>query len=615
MKRFLFFLVLVCTVQAIHAQYIYTIKADSVKITNSCDTAELIIENHTQTVPGFLFNKGRGRTEFRRVLQKISDTLVTIGLDTLRIPYAWIQGGNRWNTTGVFGTLDNNPVDFYTNNTRQGRWTNTGNLLLGSITDTSGYKLNVNGMLRAGLNSVIGAPDDQGIIGNETGLKVIGNFQVVTAKTENANGGFKVYWNGWGRPGATAMTLNNFQVLAYDGQMHFGAPNSKFFWVNAAANANLYGGPVTRTKYTIGSSSDPGGWNDSYALFGISNENEFNNDNNYPSGSNFYMLETRLNGPKVATNTGQLGVRAPLRLGGRELSFYTGNNAPGEKAARITAVGNFLLGNIGDERGDKFQLAGDFYQYDGGIAHFGNRIYFDSYDGKSRIIASSEILYQSNNFGDQHLFRNDVGTAFTGTLVTIDPGSYPGLIDGQLALKVLSKLQHPALSVNMAGRVGIGNLAPTAQLHVTGTVRVEGLTNNNSLSRIIVSDEDGNLYYKDASSAFNGTMNSDLAVNGTVSAQKMLISQTGRWPDYVFNKQYQLPSLSEVENFINQNNHLPGVPSAAEVAKKGVDVADNQVVLLKKIEELTLYVIELEKRSQKQSEEIRELKKVIQKNK
>ena len=130
MKRFLFFLVLVCTVQASFAQYIYTIKADSVKITNSCDTAELIIENHTQTVPGFLFNKGRGRTEFRKVLQRISDTLVTIGPDSLRIPYAWIQGGNRWNTTGVFGTLDNNQIDFYTNNTKQGRWTNTRNVLL-----------------------------------------------------------------------------------------------------------------------------------------------------------------------------------------------------------------------------------------------------------------------------------------------------------------------------------------------------------------------------------------------------------------------------------------------------------------------------------------------------
>ncbi|WP_242696404.1 hypothetical protein [Longitalea luteola] len=66
MKRILFVLALLCLEKTLHAQtpYIYTIKADSVKITNTCDTAELIIENHTQNVPGFLFNKGRGRSEF-----------------------------------------------------------------------------------------------------------------------------------------------------------------------------------------------------------------------------------------------------------------------------------------------------------------------------------------------------------------------------------------------------------------------------------------------------------------------------------------------------------------------------------------------------------------------
>ncbi|HEY8894036.1 MAG TPA: hypothetical protein VIM79_04455, partial [Niastella sp.] len=120
-------------------------------------------------------------------------------------------------------------------------------------------------------------------------------------------------------------------------------------------------------------------------------------------------------------------------------------------------------------------------------------------------------------------------------------------------------------------------------------------------------DANGNLYYKDAASTFNGTLNSDLAVNGTVSAKKMLISQTGRWPDYVFSKQYKLPSLAEVESFINQNSHLPGVPSAAEVEKQGIDVGNNQAALLKKIEELTLYIIEQDKTIKKQNDQIIDL--------
>src|SRR6184192_2414593 len=137
MKKFLLLLALVCIEKAIQAQtrppYIYTIKADSVLITNSCDTAELILENHTQTVPGFLFNKGRGRTEFRKVLQKINDSLYMLGPDTLAVqPHPWIQGGNSFGTTGIIGTKDNNHMDFYSNNSPRGRLTNTGHWLLGT---------------------------------------------------------------------------------------------------------------------------------------------------------------------------------------------------------------------------------------------------------------------------------------------------------------------------------------------------------------------------------------------------------------------------------------------------------------------------------------------------
>lgn len=82
MKKLLFPLVALCIVNAATAQYVYTIKADSVKITNNCDTAELILENHTQNVLGFLYNKGKGRTEFRRVV-KLNDSTFIFGGDTL----------------------------------------------------------------------------------------------------------------------------------------------------------------------------------------------------------------------------------------------------------------------------------------------------------------------------------------------------------------------------------------------------------------------------------------------------------------------------------------------------------------------------------------------------
>ena len=67
------------------------------------------------------------------------------------------------------------------------------------------------------------------------------------------------------------------------------------------------------------------------------------------------------------------------------------------------------------------------------------------------------------------------------------------------------------------------------------------------------------------------------------------------WPDYVFSSDYQLMPLHEVEQFVKENRHLPEVPSEKELKENGLDVVEMDALLLKKIEELTLYVIELEK--------------------
>ena len=137
MKRILFLLILLCLEKSLHAQYVYTIKADSVKITNSCDTAELIIENHTQTVPGFLYNKGRGRTEFRKVLQHVNDSLYMIGSDSLKFPIGWLQDGNSFGRLGVLGTKDNYGIGFIVNNKEKVRITETGNVGIGTNTPSN----------------------------------------------------------------------------------------------------------------------------------------------------------------------------------------------------------------------------------------------------------------------------------------------------------------------------------------------------------------------------------------------------------------------------------------------------------------------------------------------
>ena len=87
-------------------------------------------------------------------------------------------------------------------------------------------------------------------------------------------------------------------------------------------------------------------------------------------------------------------------------------------------------------------------------------------------------------------------------------------------------------------------------------------------------------------------------VSGLLCAKEVRVSLTGApcWPDFVFSKDYKLLPLHEVEQFIAENQHLPNVPSAAEVKANGVELGEMNALLLQKVEELTLYIIQLEKR-------------------
>ncbi|WP_322932379.1 pyocin knob domain-containing protein [Bacteroides sp. CG01] len=103
-----------------------------------------------------------------------------------------------------------------------------------------------------------------------------------------------------------------------------------------------------------------------------------------------------------------------------------------------------------------------------------------------------------------------------------------------------------------------------------------------------------------------GTVNpsNELDVNGTIRAKEIKV--VSDWADFVFKKGYNLPSLKEVKRHIDENGTLPGVPSEKEVKANGVNLAETDVLLLQKIEELTLYIIDLK-------QEIEDLKSQIKK--
>jgi hypothetical protein len=93
-----------------------------------------------------------------------------------------------------------------------------------------------------------------------------------------------------------------------------------------------------------------------------------------------------------------------------------------------------------------------------------------------------------------------------------------------------------------------------------------------------------------------------LHVAGTIGAEVVIVSSTGA--DYVFQPNYHLSPLSEVATYIEQNHHLPDIPSAKEVQARGVNLGDMQTKLLAKVEELTLHMIQLEQQNQELKDRI-----------
>lgn len=158
--------------------------------------------------------------------------------------------------------------------------------------------------------------------------------------------------------------------------------------------------------------------------------------------------------------------------------------------------------------------------------------------------------------------------------------------------------EDPHMTINANGNIGIGTKDPSQKLQVNGNARFEdskvfmGYVRNEDLR---ISQTNLNKY---ALFVVKGILSEDYALGPKNS-----------WSDFVFNKDYNLKSLKEVEEFIEKNNHLPEIPSAQEIKEDGYSLHDMNVKLLQKVEELTLYAIEQNKKIEALSEKIAQIEK------
>ncbi|HVU57928.1 MAG TPA: Ig-like domain-containing protein [Puia sp.] len=151
-----------------------------------------------------------------------------------------------------------------------------------------------------------------------------------------------------------------------------------------------------------------------------------------------------------------------------------------------------------------------------------------------------------------------------------------------------------------------GNIATHADSFFLGTVDTNRLAiRTNNVERVSVLG-DGSVGIGTKS-----THGFKLAVNGNAIFTKVVVRNYASWPDYVFKNDYKLPGLDSLERYIRVNQHLPGIISAEGVERKGVDLAENQAMLLKKVEELTLYLIQEHKKVEELTKEVEKLKKQL----
>jgi hypothetical protein len=102
-----------------------------------------------------------------------------------------------------------------------------------------------------------------------------------------------------------------------------------------------------------------------------------------------------------------------------------------------------------------------------------------------------------------------------------------------------------------------------------------------------------------------------LAVDGKIISEEVKVQLSGNWPDYVFDKKYQLLSMNELREYIAVNKHLPNIPAAAAIKQTGIELGDMQKRMMEKIEELTLYLLQLQEKNVQLEADIQVLKNKV----
>jgi hypothetical protein len=401
------------------------------------------------------------------------------------------------------------------------------------------------------------------------------------------------------KPNSGAIPTNSWNIHHTDGnslfQLTFGATNPSVF-IGAQRTTDLF----VNGKFGLGTQS-PGNKFTLAAGAGTPRSGAFGlqlYNGNADADSKNWMIETPFSGPgnfnisqyQDAPNGGAVSRFLILPTNGYGRSADLTINASGNVGIGTTSPGASL--HINTSNADVLRVQ----NMTGGV---GNKagIDFVTYNGTGKV-ARIDAIDQGGYNGDMAFYTDgdNVNNSNVVERMRITSAGNIGVGTAAPSVKfdvIGSGAANTDLRVN--GRIQTGDASNFGGMWVSSTLPMFiGQTNSNSLGLYnngwrLIADNNGNVGIGTTSP------NQKLTVNGTIYGKEVKVDLNVPGPDYVFEKDYKLLSLEEIKSYIDQHKHLPEVPSAKEMEQNGINVSEMNMILLRKIEELTLHVIEQNK--------------------
>lgn len=317
-------------------------------------------------------------------------------------------------------------------------------------------------------------------------------------------------------------------------------------------------------------------------------------------GWNYPLVANYAAGLKFLPSGRGLDVFCNMYDGLGYISFTTISSNGGSPTEKMRIINN---GNVGFGTSSPIQtidVNGRINVTQGVIQRGGTAITSTSDLGLYSLVSGNWMRFVTN--GGPIRFFSDGGTNPTGnnSLFNIEANGNVGIGTSTPSAKFDIYNPNGGLMIN----TGMGGVNPSLAIYMSNNAAAPGFRSSilfgngsfeiydqtASTSRLWINKIDGNVGI-----GTTDTKGYKLAVNGSVVATSVTVKLYANWPDYVFMKNHKLPSILEIEKYVDKNKHLPNIPSATEIEKSGINLAQMDAKLLEKIEELTLYIVDLQK--------------------